>query len=216
MSKIKYLGIAIVVVSAVCLWLFTKEIECRFPAVNKLVVSNVQYGPFVEWIPVAGVFSPDAIPEIHHVRAQIDEMYLRRMVVGLKATTQLEDSVYALELAHIYPHVVDGRINVDLNFVDGIPDKREGAVRLRLQLSKPTDVLLLPIGGFYFDTDGKWVFVVEDNIGVRRDIRLGRKNSDYFEVIEGLSPGEQVITSSYEQFKDRRSVDLSMVTDAHE
>ena len=217
MSKIKYVGIPIVVVLTVCFWLFSREIRCRFPAANKVVVSAVEYGPFVEWIPLTGVFLLDTIPHMHDVRVHIDEMYLRRMAVGLKATTELEDSVYALELAYIYPDVVDGRITVDMNFVGLKPNKgaRE-SLRLRLELSKPTNVLLLPVGDFYFDTGGEWVFVVRDGFAVRRNIRLGRKSFEYFEVLEGLKPGEQVITSSYQRFQDQQSVDLSLVADTEQ
>jgi hypothetical protein len=213
-SKIKYAGMPIIVLLTVCIWLFTRETGCRFPAANKLVVSSVEYGTFDEWIPLTGIFLQDTFEYIHDVRVQIDEMYLQRMAVGLKATTELEDSVYTLELSHIYPHVVDGRITVDMNFVGVKPPAREReSLRLRLELSEPTTALLIPTGGFYFDTRGKWVFVVKDGVAVRRDIRLGRKNSSYYQVIEGLKPGEQVITSSYQRFKDQQSVDLSLLTD---
>jgi HlyD family secretion protein len=75
-------------------------------------------------------------------------------------------------------------------------------LRLRIQLSQSSEELLLPVGGFYKDTGGNWVFVLEDggNRAVKRDVKLGRKNPEHFEVLEGLQPGDQVITSSYENF----------------
>jgi hypothetical protein len=217
MSKIKYVGIPIVLASAVCIWLFTKRITCRFPAVNKFMVASVQYGPFIEYIPVSGEFLRDTIPDIHVVRVQIDEMYINRIFIGLKTTTRLNDSVYVLELTHIYPDVIDGLVTVDMNFIERMPPRQEGeSLRLRLEFSNSTDAVMLPRGDFYFDTGGKWVFVIEQDSAVRRDIKIGRKNFDSFEVIEGLKPGEQVIISSYQRFKDRQSVKLSLMTDTSE
>ena len=199
MSKIKYVGIPIVMLMAFCIWLLTKKTVCRLPA-----ISSVQYGAFIEWIPVTGAFLRDTIPHSHQVRVQIDEIYAAKVTTGLKATTQVEDSTYLLELAHVYPDIDNGRITVDMNFTGAIPPTRaDKSLRLRLELSKPADALLLPIGAFYFDTKGKWVFVIDKGVAVKRDIRLGRKNFEYFEVIEGLKPGEQVITSSYENFKSQ-------------
>jgi HlyD family secretion protein len=91
-----------------------------------------------------------------------------------------------------------------MNFVGDTPPGiiRGLSLRLRIELGQSSEELLLPVGGFYKDTGGNWVFVVEDdNRAVRRDIKLGRKmGSEYFEVLEGLEPGDKVITSSYENF----------------
>ncbi len=75
------------------------------------------------------------------------------------------------------------------------------SLRLRIELGQASEELLLPVGGFYKDTGGNWVFVLTgDNKAVKRDIKLGRKNTENFEVLEGLQPGDRVITSSYENF----------------
>jgi HlyD family secretion protein len=108
--------------------------------------------------------------------------------------------------------VVDGRFTVDMNFKNETPSNivKGKSLRLRLELSKPRNVLLIPVGGFYIDTRGKWVFLVQDkNRVVRRNVRLGCKNSDHFEVLEGLKAGDQVITSSYDQFENEESLDLT-------
>jgi HlyD family secretion protein len=141
----------------------------------------------------------------YKVKVPIDELYLPRISQGLRATTTFNNKDYELEIKYIYPGVTNGRFDVDMLFVgDTPPGIRRGlSLRLRIELGQPSEELLLPVGGFYKDTGGNWVFVVEDNgtRAVKRDIKLGRKmGSEYFEVLEGLQPGEKVITSSYENF----------------
>jgi HlyD family secretion protein len=139
----------------------------------------------------------------YKVRVPIDELYLPRIAVGLQATTTFNNKDYLLEIAYVYPTIVGGRFDVDMNFVGEPPSgiRRGQSLRLRIQLSQSSEELLLPVGGFYKDTGGNWVFVLEDgNRAVKRDVKLGRKNPEHFEVLEGLKPGDQVITSSYENF----------------
>jgi HlyD family secretion protein len=104
----------------------------------------------------------------------------------------------------VYPGVTAGRFEVDMHFVGDAPTgiRRGQSLLLRIQLSQSSEELLLPVGGFYKDTGGNWVYVVQGGQAVRRDIKLGRKNTENFEVLEGLQPGDQVITSSYENFGD--------------
>ena len=104
---------------------------------------------------------------------------------------------------YIYPNITNGRFEVDMNFDGETPQgiRRGQSLRLRIELGQASEELLLPVGGFYKDTGGNWVFVLtKDNKAVRSDIKLGRKNSENYEVLEGLKPGDQVITSSYENF----------------
>lgn len=139
----------------------------------------------------------------YKVRVPIDELYLPRIAVGLQATTTFNNKDYLLEIAYVYPTIIGGRFDVDMNFVGEIPTgiRRGQSLRLRIQLSQSSEELLLPVGGFYKDTGGNWVFVMEDgNRAVKRDVKLGRKNPEHFEVLEGLKPGDKVITSSYENF----------------
>jgi HlyD family secretion protein len=139
----------------------------------------------------------------YKVRVPIDELYLPRIVTGLKAETTLNNKDYILEIAYKYPNIVAGRFDVDMRFVGDLPPGLAPgqSLRLRIQLSQSSEELLLPVGGFYKDTGGNWVYVLEDgNRAVRRDVKLGRKNPENFEVLEGLQPGDQVITSSYENF----------------
>ena len=154
---------------------------------------NVNIGQRLGWIDVVGSYK---------VRVPIDELYLPRISKGLQAETTFNNKDYLLEISYVYPGVANGRFEVDMNFIGDPPAgiRRGQSLRLRIQLSQSSEELLLPVGGFYKDTGGNWVFVVEGNQAVRRDIKLGRKNTENFEVLEGLEPGDEVITSSYENF----------------
>jgi HlyD family secretion protein len=139
----------------------------------------------------------------YKVRVPIDELYLPKISVGLPSTTTFNGKDYKLVIMYIYPNITNGRFEVDMNFVgETPPGLRIGlSLRLRIELGQASEELLLPVGGFYKDTGGNWVFVLTgDNKAVKRDIKLGRKNTENFEVLEGLKPGDKVITSSYENF----------------
>lgn len=139
----------------------------------------------------------------YKVNVPIDELYLPRISTGLRATTELAGKTYGLVIVYRYPDVTAGRFQVDMEFEGEAPkDIRRGmSLRLRIELGLSSEELLLPVGGFYKDTGGNWVFVLDNtNQAVKRDIKLGRKSPDYFEVLEGLQPGDKVITSSYENF----------------
>lgn len=140
----------------------------------------------------------------YKVRVPIDELYYPRISTGLHATTTYANKDYGLIISYIYPTITNGRFEVDMEFDGQQPsDIRRGqSLRLRIELGQSSEELLLPVGGFYKDTGGNWVFVIEEGGGraVRRDIKLGRKNTEHFEVLEGLKPGDKVITSSYENF----------------
>lgn len=139
----------------------------------------------------------------YKVRVPIDELYLPRIQTGLHATTEFAGKAYGLVITYKYPDVVAGRFEVDMEFEGAIPEglRRGMSLRLRIELGMSSEELLLPVGGFYKDTGGNWVFVLDNNNqAVKRDIKLGRKSPDYFEVLEGLQPGDKVITSSYENF----------------
>jgi HlyD family secretion protein len=158
------------------------------------VGQNVNQGQRLGQVDIVGSYK---------VRVPIDELYLPRIATGLRATTTFNNKDYNLEIAYIYPNIENGRFNVDMNFIGEPPSgiRRGQSLRLRIELSQSSEELLLPVGGFYKDTGGNWVFVLEDgNRAVKRDIKLGRKNPEHFEVLEGLKPGEKVITSSYENF----------------
>ncbi|MEO1049404.1 MAG: HlyD family efflux transporter periplasmic adaptor subunit [Bacteroidota bacterium] len=124
------------------------------------------------------------------VRVPIDELYLPRIATGLGATTRFAGNQYRLKINYIYPDINNGRFEVDMEFDGQTPGgiRRGQSLRLRIELGQSSEELLLPVGGFYKDTGGNWVFVLDESgtKAERRDIRLGRKNTEYFEVLEGL------------------------------
>jgi HlyD family secretion protein len=139
----------------------------------------------------------------YKVRVPIDELYLTRISTGLHATTTFNNKDYLLTIAYVYPTISNGRFDVDMNFVGEVPQgiRRGQSLRLRIELGQSSEELLLPVGGFYKDTGGNWAYVLEDDgKAVKREIRLGRRNSENFEVLSGLNPGDRVVISSYENF----------------
>ncbi|GAB3524185.1 efflux RND transporter periplasmic adaptor subunit [Emticicia fontis] len=146
------------------------------------------------------------------LRVDIDEHYLGRIFAGLGGTFEFNGKEYPLEITKIYPEIKSARFSVDMVFVKGVPEgiKRGQSSPIRLELGKATKATLLPVGGFFSDTGGNWVYVLDKSGGkaVKRKITLGRKNPEYFEVLEGLEVGDKVITSSYENFGDNEVLDL--------
>lgn len=140
------------------------------------------------------------------MRVDIDEHYISRIFAGLGGSFEFNGKNFILEITKIYPEVRNGRFQVDMVFAKGVPEgiKRGQSSPIRLELGKATKAVLIPVGGFFSDTGGNWVYVVDKSgkKAQKRKITLGRKNPEYFEVLEGLQVGEQVITSSYENFGD--------------
>lgn len=145
------------------------------------------------------------------VRVPVDELYLPRISAGLKGKFALSGSEYELEITKIYPTITNGRFEVDMEFTGERPDgiRRGQSVRIRLQLGQSEQSLLLPTGGFFKDTGGNWVYVINSaGNAEKRQIRLGRKNPEYYEILEGLVEGEKVIISGYENFGDNEVLEL--------
>ncbi|MBQ2187736.1 MAG: efflux RND transporter periplasmic adaptor subunit [Bacteroidales bacterium] len=142
----------------------------------------------------------------YKIEAQIDEHYIDRVSAGLDATFERQSERYQAQIRKVYPEVRDGKFKADFKFVGQQPENiRSGQTYyLNLQLGQPVEAILIPRGAFYQKTGGKWIYVMSSDgtKAVRRDIRIGRQNPQYYEVIEGLEPGEKVITSSYDNFGD--------------
>jgi HlyD family secretion protein len=142
----------------------------------------------------------------YKVEAQIDEHYIDRVVAGLSATFERQGETYATSIRKVYPEVRDGKFQADFKFEGQQPDNiRAGQTYyLNLQLGQPEEAVIIPRGTFYQKTGGQWIYVVnkEGTKAVRREIRIGRQNPQYYEVLEGLEPGEKVITSGYETYGD--------------
>jgi HlyD family secretion protein len=142
----------------------------------------------------------------YKVRVAIDEYHLSRIVRGLEGSFTFDGQSHELVITKIYPVINNGQFEVDMEFVNAAPEglRRGQTLRIRLELGESASAVQIPRGGFYQTTGGNWVFVIDENEGraYRRDIRLGRQNPEYFEVLGGISPGEKVITSSYDTFGD--------------
>ncbi|NJN25917.1 MAG: HlyD family efflux transporter periplasmic adaptor subunit [Cyclobacteriaceae bacterium] len=142
----------------------------------------------------------------YKVRVKIDELYLPRVDIGLKGSFPQSGLNYQLLITKIFPTITEGRFEVDMEFTGNQPQsiKRGLSVRIRLELGNSAEALLVPMGGFYKDSGGNWIFLVDDSgaRAIKKDIKLGRKNSEFFEVIEGLKAGQKVITSSYDHYGD--------------
>ena len=140
----------------------------------------------------------------YKIEAQIDEHYIDRVTPGLEATFERQSEHYQAQIRKVYPEVRDGKFKADFKFMEQQPENiRSGQTYyLNLQLGQPVEAVLIPRGAFYQKTGGKWIYVLspDGTKATRRDIRIGRQNPQYYEVIEGLEPGERVITSSYDNF----------------
>jgi len=138
------------------------------------------------------------------VRVDVDEHYISRIFNGLMGEASVAGKNYKLTIKKVFTQVTAGRFQVDMEFNDSVPlgIRRGQTLQIRLALSDETTALLLPKGGFFQQTGGNWIFKVTENgkVAYKVDIQLGRQNPDYYEVIQGLKPGEKVITSSYENY----------------
>ena len=142
----------------------------------------------------------------YKVQAQVDEHYIDRVTTGLTASFERQDNMFEMMLRKVYPEVRNGQFKADFRFTDNVPENiRSGQTYyLNLQLGQPTDAAIIPRGSFFQKTGGRWIYVVDESVekAYKREIRIGRQNPQYYEVLEGLNPGERVITSSYDNFGD--------------
>lgn len=142
----------------------------------------------------------------YKVEASIDEHYIDRVRSGLKATFDREGKLYGLRVRKVYPEVREGKFKIDFVFTGERPNNiRSGQTYyIDLQLGQSEPAVIIPKGTFFSVTGGNWIFVLDksENKAYRRKIRIGRQNPDYYEVLEGLEPGEKVIVSGYEAYKD--------------
>jgi HlyD family secretion protein len=140
----------------------------------------------------------------YKIEAQIDEHYIDRVFAGLEATFDRQDEHYSAVIRKVYPEVRSGKFRADFKFVNEQPANiRSGQTYyLNLQLGQSEETVLIPRGSFFQTTGGKWIYVLNEqgDRAIKREIRIRRQNPQFYEVIEGLQPGDKVITSSYEKF----------------
>lgn len=143
----------------------------------------------------------------YKIEAQIDEHYIDRVAPGLEATFERQNEKYSSVIRKVYPEVRDGKFKADFRFEGQQPENiRTGQTYyLNLQLGQSAEDILIPRGSFYQNTGGKWVYVLnaDGTKATKRSVRIGRQNPQYYEVLEGLAPGDKVIISSYDSFGDK-------------
>jgi HlyD family secretion protein len=146
------------------------------------------------------------------VRVDIDEHYISRIFIGLTGDFDFAEKTYKLVIKKVFTQVTNGRFQVDMEFVGEVPKgiRRGQTLQIRLALSDETRAILLAKGGFYQQTGGNWIFKVNENgnAAYKVDIQLGRQNPDYYEVLQGLKPGDKVVTSSYENYGNMQELVL--------
>ena len=145
------------------------------------------------------------------VRADIDEHYISRIYTGQRGTFLFNGKSYSLIIKKVFTQVTGGRFQVDMLFEEKVEGVRRGqSLQIRLALSEEKQAILVPKGGFFQQTGGNWIFKLNEagTIAYKVDIRLGTKNTEYYEVLEGLKPGDKVITSSYDNYGDKQELVL--------
>lgn len=146
------------------------------------------------------------ILDAYKMRVEVDEHYITRVTKGLKGQFEFDDKVYALKLTKLFPEVRDGRFIVEMEFEKEVPPqiKIGQTARIRLELGESKQAVLIPRGAFYQNTGGQWIFVLDKkhNIAYRKNIKIGRQNPMFYEVLDGLEPGEMVIVSGYDTYGD--------------
>ncbi len=176
-----------------------EKLNVQAPVAGKLSGFNVEVGQSIARGERLGQIDT---PDDFKLTAFIDEFYLGRVDIGQRA--RYND--YQLRIAKIYPQVQNGQFEVDFAFIKQQPSgiRRGQTIQIKLTLGDASEALLIPNGAFFQDTGGSWIFVVTENgtEAVKRTVRLGRRNSRFIEVVEGLEVGEQVVTSPYSSYQD--------------
>ena len=180
-----------------------ENLTVKAPISGQLTALNAEIGESIS--PGENVGQIDKVDSFK-VRANIDEHWIAKVSPGQYGSFAFNGIDYRLIVKTVFPQVTNGTFQVDMLFVDDAPDgiRRGQTVHINLELSGLTEAVFVDRGGFYQTTGGQWIFVVDQSgdFAVKRNIRLGRQNTQSFEVLEGLQPGEQVITSSYDNYGD--------------
>jgi HlyD family secretion protein len=178
-----------------------EDLDIKASVDGELATLNPEIGEVINYGTRVGTIN---ILDSYKMRVMIDEHYITRISRGLPADFDFAGQKNTLRIIKIYPEVQNGTFAVDMEFTSQIPEQiRIGqTARIHLELGESEDALLLPKGGFYQSTGGQWVYVIDPSghIAEKRKVRMGRQNPRFYEILEGLEPGEQVIISDYENF----------------
>ena len=179
------------------------NLTVRAPINGQLTALNAEIGKSIALGQNIGQIDDTTMSK---VRVDIDEHYIARVHEGQTGECTLDDHQYKLVAKKVFVQVTNGRFQADMNFIGDAPQgiRRGQTVHIKLELGGLTKAILIETGGFYSTTGGQWIFVVDKSgtFAVKRQIKIGRQNPQYYEVLEGLNVGERVITSSYENYGD--------------
>jgi HlyD family secretion protein len=178
------------------------QLQLRAPVSGQLSGFSIQLGQSLQQGERLGQIDSAGRNKLE---AEVDEFYLGRVAAGQAASIEVDGKSYGLKVSKIYPQVRNGQFRIDLVFDGPEPPsmQRGQTMSTKLTLGDSSRAVLIPNGAFFNDTGGNWVFVVEGSSAERRPVRLGRRNNDFIEVLEGLKPGERVITSTYSGLVDK-------------
>jgi len=178
-------------------------LNLRSPVAGELASLDLEIGQVVSMGTRIGQIN---VLDSYKLKVEVDEHYISRVTRNLIGECDFAGTSYKAKITKVYPEVKNGRFIVDMEFLDSIPsDIRIGQTsRIRLELGESNMAILIPRGGFYQSTGGQWIFVIDPSgtIATKRPIRINRQNPLFYEVVEGLKPGEKVIVSSYDTFGD--------------
>ncbi len=184
-------------------------LNVRAPLDGKLSGFNVEIGQSIE---PGGRLGQVDDPDGYKLKVKIDEYYLGRVDLGQFAVLNSGRLSNELRISKIYPQVINGQFEVDMLFGDMPTDLRRGqTMQIKLTLGDPAPAKMIPNGAYYQETGGNWIFVVspDDSEALRRTVVLGRRNTDFIEVLDGLDVGEKVITSPYTSYVGMERLSLS-------
>jgi len=179
-----------------------EDLNVRAPLPGKLSGFNIEVG---QSIVRGGRLGQIDDPDGYKLNVKIDEFYLGRVDLQQVAVAEHNGRDIDLRISKIYPQVNEGQFEVDMILADEPAGLRRGqTLQVRLTLGDNSDAILVPNGSFYQETGGNWIFVVspDGREAVKRNVRLGRRNTDFIEVLDGLQRGEKVITSPYTSYTD--------------
>jgi HlyD family secretion protein len=186
------------------------QLQIRAPVTGQLSGFDIQLGQSLQQGERIGQIDSSGANKL---QADVDEYYLGRVAVGQGATADVNGKTYRMKVAKVYPQVRNGQFQIDLVFDGPAPTsvQRGQTLQTKLTVGDSSKAVLIPNGAFFNDTGGNWIFVVDKRgkSATRRAVQLGRKNADFIEVLGGLKPGEQVITSSYSGLLDKDRLTFS-------
>ncbi|MDP3461734.1 MAG: HlyD family efflux transporter periplasmic adaptor subunit [Bacteroidales bacterium] len=179
----------------------------KAPADGKLSSFDIQVGQTASSGDHLGQID---VPDDYKLRANIDERYISRINIGQKAEFEFGGRIYLLNISKIFTDVTSGTFQVDMDFSEGYPPhiKRGQTIQLRLKFSGESDAVIVKRGGFFQQTGGNWIYVLDptEAFATKRSIKINRQNTLHYEVTEGLQAGEKVIVSSYENLGNKDKI----------